>query len=121
MIAPSAAPSILVSSRIGREADRRFIGGLAVHDYIAAGQAVGHALQVDGREDHLGAGRADVDSDRGQRHVVALPDRVVLQRAGVDVVMIVIGVAVVIMRVEVAEHVIVDACGGRVLAGSSGI
>ena len=109
-----------------READRRGVGGLAVDDHVARGMAVGLPLQVDGRKDDLRAGRADVDPDRGQGDVVPQPDRILLQRAGVDVVVVVIGVPVVVVRVEVAEHVVVDrvtpgAGDGGVGGGAAGL
>jgi len=34
------------------------------------------------REDHLGAGRADVDADADERKVVVEPERVFLERTG---------------------------------------
>ena len=48
-------------------------------------------------ENHLRAGRSDVDADAGQRDVVGDPQRVFLDRPVDEIVVIVVGVAVVDM------------------------
>ncbi len=54
---------------------------------------------MDAREDHLRAGRADVDADARQRDVVLDPERIFLERpVGFEIVMIVVERAVVPMR-----------------------
>ena len=58
-------------------------------------------------EDHLRAGRADVDADAGQRDVVGDPERIVLDRpVAIEIVVVVIGVAVVDMREIGAKRVV---------------
>ena len=84
---------------VGRERDRRAVERLAVDHEIAAGQVLAHAAQLDLGEDHLRARRADVDADAGQRDVVLQPERIVLERPVVEIVVVVVGVAVM----DVAE------------------
>ena len=48
---------------IGRERDRRLEQRLARNHVIAAGEVLSVAPQIDAREDHLRARRADVDAD----------------------------------------------------------
>ena len=85
-------------ARIGRERDRRLKQGLARDHVIAAGELLAEPAQVDAREDDLGAGRADVDADRRERHMVRDPDRILLERRLVGKIVVVIGEAVMGMR-----------------------
>ena len=96
---------------IGRQRHRRLEQGLARHDVIAAGEVLAVTAQVDAGEDDLRAGRADVDADRHQRDVVLHPDRIFFQRpVGVEfeVIVVVIGVAVVLVHEILAEQVVGD-------------
>src|ERR1700761_6538879 len=78
---------------IGCERHRRLKQGLARNDVITAGQIFGETPQADAGKNDLGAGRADIDADRGQRHIVLAPQRVVFQRPVVAVeIVIVIGI-----------------------------
>jgi len=84
---------------IGRERDAGLEQGFPRHHEIAARQVLAEAAQMDAREDDLGAGRADVDADAGQRHMVLDPDRIVLERAVlVGEIMVMIGVPVMAVR-----------------------
>ncbi len=94
---------------IGRQRHRRLVERLARDDVVAAGQVLAVAAQIDAGEDDLRAGRADVDADAHQRDMVLHPDRVVLQRlvrVEVEMVVIVIGVAVVVVHEILAEQVV---------------
>ncbi len=75
---------------VGRQHHRRLVQRLALHHEVAAGELFGEPAHVDAREDHLRAGRADVDAHRDQRDVVLLPERVVLDVVLADVVVIVV-------------------------------
>ena len=67
---------------------------------------------MDAREDHLGAGRADVDADAGERHMVLDPDRIFLERAFVvGEIVVVIGKAVMGVREVDAIDVVGRAYG----------
>lgn len=93
------AQSIVVDpglARIRRERHRRQIQGLARDDIIAAGQILGETAQVQARKDHLRAGRADIDADTGQMHIVLDPEWIFLERTiDLEIVVIVIGLAIV--------------------------
>src|SRR5580692_4131617 len=96
---------------IRRQRHRRLEQGLARDHVIAAGQILGQPAQVDPREDHLRARRADVDADRHQRDVVLAPQRIVLERNVVIleiviVVVIVIGILVVLVDDVLAVEVV---------------
>ena len=94
---------------IGRQRHRRLEQGLARDDVVAAGEVLAVAAQVDAREDDLGAGRADVDADGHQRDVVLDPDRVVFQPlldVEVEVIVVVIGIAVVGVDEVLAEEMV---------------
>jgi hypothetical protein len=54
------------------------------------------------REDHLGAGRADVDTDAGQRDVVVGPEGVLFQRPGRSVVVVIVVRIIVVSMLVVA-------------------
>ena len=62
--------------------------------------------EIDLGEDHLCAGRADIDADAGERHMVLNPERVFLKRTGLEIVMIVVGLGIVPMRERIAILVI---------------
>ena len=101
---------------IGRERDRRAEQRLAPDHVVAAGQLLAQPPQMHLGEDHLRAGRADVDADAGQRDVVGDPERIVLDRPVDEIVVVVVGVAVVDMRQIGAELVVGDGvavAGGR--------
>ena len=94
---------------IGRQRHRRLVERLARDDVVAAGEVLAVAAQVDAGEDDLRAGRADVDADAHQRDVVLQPDRVLLQRlVGVELemVVVVVGIAVVVVHDVLAEQVV---------------
>ena len=94
---------------IRRERHRRLIERFPRHHVVAAGQVLAVAAQIDAGEDHLGAGGADIDPDGGERHVILEPDRVVFQplvRIELEMVVVVIGVAVVIVNEVLAEQVV---------------
>ncbi len=94
---------------IRRERHRRLIERFARHHVVAAGQILAVAAQIDAGEDHLRAGGPDVDPDAHQRHMVLDPDRVVFQplvRVELEMVVIVVGVAIVLMHEIPAEQVI---------------
>ena len=96
-------------ARIGRQRHRRLEQGLARDDVVAAGEVLAVAAQVDAGEDDLGAGRADVDADGHQGDVVLDPDRVVFQplvRVEVEVIVVVIGIAVVGVDEVLAEEMV---------------
>jgi hypothetical protein len=98
------AHGALVDARlalVGREHDRRLVERLALHHEIAAGELLGHSAHVHAREDHLGAGRADVDADRDQREVVLQPQRVGLGVEGAEIVVVVVMFVVRIVAVHV--------------------
>ena len=81
--------------------DRRLIEGFPRHDVITAGKILAIAPQVDARKDHLRAGRADVNADAHERHMVLLPDRILFQRTVViKIEMIVVVVAVFVVFVD---------------------
>ena len=101
---------------IGRQRDRRAEQRLARDHVVAAGQLLAQPAQVHLGEDHLRAGRADVDADAGQRDVVGDPERIVLDRPVVEIVVVVVGVAVVDMRQIGAEPVVGDGVGGDCLS-----
>ena len=112
---------------IGRERDRRLEQGFARHHEIAAGQVLAEPAQVDAREDHLGAGGADVDADAHQRDMVGDPDRIFLERAVVGEIVVVVGVAVMGVREVDAVDMVVERMagffgiiGGRALRVSGG-
>ena len=98
---------------IGGERDGRLEQGLPRHHEIAARQVLAEPSQVDAREDHLGPGRADVDADAGQGHMVLDPDRVILERDLVGEIVVVIGIAVM----GVLEVDAIDMVGQRVTFG----
>ena len=87
---------------IRRERDAGLEQGFPRHHEIAAREVLAEAAQMDAREDDLGAGRADVDADAGQRHMVLDPDRIFLERA-------VVGEIVVVVRIAVMRMLEVDA------------
>ena len=87
---------------VGRERDRRLEQRLARDHVVAAGEVLAEPAQVEPREDHLRAGRADVDADTRERHMVREPQRVFFERAvrfECVVVMIVVVVGVAVMLV----------------------
>jgi hypothetical protein len=103
---------------IGRERHRRLVQRLARNHVVAAGQVLAIAAQVDAREDHLGAGGADVDADADQGDVVLQPDRVLLDRAVVvelEVVVVVVGVFIVLVHHIGAEQMVLQAVPGLVV------
>src|ERR1051326_4568428 len=101
----SAAP-------VRRKRPRRLNKRLARHHVIAAGQILGEPAQMHAREDDLGARRADVDADRGQRDVVPPPQRIVLERDLVVLEIVVVIVVVIgIFAVLVDEILAVFAIG----------
>ena len=100
---------------IGRQRHRRLEQGLARDDVIAAGQILGQPAQIDAREDHLRARRADVDADRHQRDVVLAPERIVFQRNVVVLEIVIVVVIVVgILAVLVHDVLAVKVVGERV-------
>ena len=118
MMAPSAASSMRSSLLVGRERHRRLEQRLARDHDVAAGQVLAEPPQIDTREDDLGARRADVDADARQRDVVLDPERVVLERSvDLEIVVVVIGIAVVDMRQVLPVHVVLQGVAGfRVVA-----
>ena len=103
---------------IGRQRDRRLIERLARDHVVAAGQVLAVAAQIDAREDHLGAGRADVDADAHQRDMVLQPDRVLLERPVVvelEMVVVVIARAFVLVLEVVAVGMVGQAVPGGLL------
>ena len=104
---------------VGRERDRRLEQGFARHHEIAARQIFTEAAQVDAREDHLGARRADVDADAHQRDMVGDPDRIVLERAVVGKIVVVIGIAVMGVGEVDADIDGRRPCGWSWLSGAS--
>jgi hypothetical protein len=100
---------------IRRQRHRRLEQGLARDDVIAAGQILGEPAQIDPREDHLRARRADVDADRHQRDVVLAPQRIVLQRNVVVLeIVVVVMIVVGILAVLVDDVLAVEVVGERV-------
>ena len=100
---------------VGRQRHRRLIERLAGNHVVAAGQVLAVAAQVDAREDHLRAGRADVDADAHQRDVVLQPDGIFFQRpVFVELEMIVV---VVVVR---AGLVLVDDVGAEEVVAQTG-
>ena len=98
------AHGALVDARlalVGREHHRRLVQRLALHHEVAAGELLGEAAHVDAREDHLRAGRADVDPHRDQRDVVLQPQRVVLEVVVADGVVVVV---MVVLALDVLMH-----------------
>ena len=96
-------------ARIGRERDRRLEQGLSRDDIVTAGEIFSIAPQIDAGEDDLSARGSDVDADRHQRDVVLDPDRILLQRtlvAELEMIVIVIGIAIVIVHEVLTEQVI---------------
>ena len=63
---------------IGGQRVRGLIECFTRNNVVAAGEVLAIAAQIDAREDHLGAGRADIDADAHQRHMVLQPDRILL-------------------------------------------
>ena len=93
---------------IGRQRDRRLMQRLALDHHVAAGEVLAEPLQADAREDHLRAGRPDVDPDAQERHVVLDPDRVLFERAiGLEVVVVMVRHALVDVRKSRADEVLV--------------
>ena len=94
---------------VGRERHRRLVERLARDHVVAAGEVLAVAAQIDAGENDLGAGRADVDADAHQRHMVLDPDRIVFQPlVGVEIEMIVVvvGIVVVLMHEIPAEEMV---------------
>ena len=94
---------------VGRERHRRLIERFPRHHVVAAGQVLTVATQIDAGEDHLRTGGPDVDPDAGQRHMVLNPDRVVFQtlvRVELEMIVVVIGVAIVLVHEIPAEQVV---------------
>ena len=94
---------------VGGQRHRRLEQRLARDDVVAAGEVLAVAAQVDAGEDDLRAGRADVDADARERDVVLHPDRVLLERlVGIEIemVVIVVGVAVVVVHEVLAEQMV---------------
>jgi len=100
-------------ARVRRERDRRFIERVAADDEVAAGKVLAHPSHAHAREDHLCAGRADIDADARQRNVVRLPERVFLDRTRLAYVMVVIVVVVRVVVVAVLELGSVGMVGER--------
>ena len=110
-------------ARIGRERDRRLEQRLARDHVVAAGELLAEPAQIDAREDDLRAGRADVDADGRQRHVVGDPDRVFLERQVVGEIVVVVRIAVMRMREIDPEAVVRDRVAllvGRIVLGLVG-
>ena len=102
---------------VGRERDRRAKQRLAPDHVVAAGQVLAQPPQVHLRENHLRAGRADVDADAGQRDIVGDPERVVLDRPIDEIIVIVVGLAVMDMCQIGGELVIGDRVPVRFIVG----
>ena len=86
---------------IGRKRDRRLEQSFARDDVVAAGKVFREAAQMNAREDHLRAGRSDIDADRHQRDIVLTPEWIVLQRTVVGIeIMVVIVIGIVGVRVH---------------------
>src|SRR5262249_24783253 len=80
--------------------------------------------QIDAGKDHLRAGRADVDADRHQRHMVLDPDRVLFQplvAVELKMIRVVIGVAVVLVYGVLAEQMIGDRVAALAILGHSNL
>src|SRR5262249_54697095 len=111
-------------ARIGRQRHRRLEQGLPRHDVVAAGEVLAIAAQVDAGEDHLRARRPDVDADRHQRHMVLDPDRVLFQplvAVELEMIMVLIGVALVPVHDVLAEQVIGDRMAAFAILGHSSL
>ena len=109
-------------ARIGRQRHRRLEQGLARHDVVTAGKVLAVAAKIDAREDDLRAGRADVDTNCHQRHMILNPDRVLFQplvAVELEMIMIVIGVAVVLVHDILAEQMVGDGVTGFAILGHS--
>ncbi len=92
---------------IGRERDAGLEQGFARHHEIAARQILAEPAQMDAREDHLGAGGADVDADAGERHMVLDPDRIFLERAVLGEIVVMVGIAVMrMLEVDAIDMVV---------------
>src|SRR5262249_26718622 len=90
----------------------------------AVGGASGWGRRVDGGEHRPGPGRADVDADRHQRHMVLDPDRVLFQplvAVELEMIMVVIGVAVVFVYGVLAEQMIGDRVAALAILGHSNL
>src|SRR5262245_39323026 len=111
-------------ARIGRQRHRRLEQGLPRYDVVAAGEVLAIAAQVNAGEDHLRARRTDVDADRHQRHMVLDPDRVLFQplvAVELEMIVVVIGVAVVLVHDVLAEQVIGDRMAAFAILGHSSL
>jgi len=89
---------------VRRERHGRLVQRVAGDHEIPARQVFARAAHVKPREDHLRAGRADVDADADERKVVVEPERIFLERTGRSEVVI-----VVVIGAPVAVDVIVVA------------
>ncbi len=108
---------------IGGQRDRRLEQGLARDHVVAAGEVLAVAAQIDAGEDDLRSGRADVDPHRHQRDVVLDPDRIFFQRSvgvALEMVVVVIGIAVVLVHEILAEDVIGERVAGLLVIGHCG-
>src|SRR5215831_2923384 len=111
-------------ARIRRQRHRRLEQGLPRYDVVAAGEVLAIAAQVNAGEDHLRARRTDVDADRHQRHMVLDPDRVLFQplvAVELEMIVVVIGVAVVLVHDVLAEQVIGDRMAAFAILGHSSL
>ena len=86
--------------------------GLAFDDYVSTGEVGAAPLEVQTGKNHLGARRADIDTDRRQLNVVTQPYRILFQRSGIDVVMVVIGIGPVVVRTPVTRGMIGNRVAG---------
>ena len=93
---------------IGRKRYRRLIGGMAVDDHIARGMGTALALEMNAGKDDLGPGGSNIYADRLQQHIVPLPNGIVFQWPGVDIVVVVVRIIAVLVRVKITEHMVVD-------------
>ena len=101
---------------IGRQRHGRQKERVAGDDVIAAGQILGEAAQMDFRENDLRARGTDVDADAGQGDIVLNPEGIFLQRAiVVELVVVVIGVAIVLVGPFLAHRMLVHGMDGWLL------
>ncbi len=94
---------------VGRQRHRRLVEGLARDHVVAAGEILAVAAQLDAGEDDLRAGRADIDTDAHQRHVILQPDRILLERTilvELEMIVIVIGFALVLVDEVLPQGVV---------------
>ena len=66
---------------------------------------------MDGRENDLGSRRSNVDSNGGERNIIAQPNWIIFQQTGINIIVIMVRITIMIMRIKVTEHVIINRVG----------